>query len=123
MKEKIFTESPYMIPIEDEEIKNFIREIPKSPGVYKFLDKFKNPLYIGKAKSLNKRIASYFRTSSRSEKIDKLFESITPAITNEISEKDDFDFHTSAIIKLLGIKGSLKTAQTLISGEFKKILG
>ena len=55
--------------------------------------------------------------------INKLFESITPEITNEISEKDDFDFHTSSIIKLLGIKGSLKTAQTLISGEFKKILG
>jgi len=53
--------------------------------------------------------------------INKLFESITPEITNEISEKDDFDFHTSSIIKLLGIKGSLKTAQTLISGEFKKI--
>ena len=55
--------------------------------------------------------------------INKLFESITPEITNEISEKDDFDFHTSSIIKLLGIKGSIKTAQTLISGEFKKILG
>ncbi len=55
--------------------------------------------------------------------INKLFESITPEITNEISEKDDFDFHTSSIIKLLGIKGSLKTAQTLISGEFKKLLG
>ena len=55
--------------------------------------------------------------------INKLFESITPEITNEISEKDDFDFHTSSIIKLLGMKGSLKTAQTLISGEFKKILG
>ena len=55
--------------------------------------------------------------------IDKLFESITPEIIKEISEKDDFDFHTSSIIKLLGIKGSLKTAQTLISGEFKKILG
>ena len=55
--------------------------------------------------------------------INKLFESITPEITNEISEKDDFDFHTSSIIKLLGIKGSLKTAHTLISGEFKKILG
>ena len=55
--------------------------------------------------------------------INKLFESITPEITNEISEKDDFDFHTSSIVKLLGIKGSLKTAQTLISGEFKKILG
>ena len=55
--------------------------------------------------------------------IDKLFESITPEITNEISETEDFDFHTSSIIKLLGIKGSLKTAQTLISAEFKKILG
>jgi geranylgeranyl reductase family protein len=55
--------------------------------------------------------------------IDKLFESITPEIIKEISEKDDFDFHTSSIIKLLGIKGSIKTAQTLISGEFKKILG
>ncbi|MSS86112.1 MAG: dehydrogenase [Thaumarchaeota archaeon] len=55
--------------------------------------------------------------------INKLFESITPEMTKEISEKDDFDFHTSSIIKLLGIKGSLKTAQTLISGELKKILG
>ena len=75
MEEKIFTESPYIIPITDEEIKNFIRETPRSPGVYKFLDTFKNPLYIGKAKSLNKRLASYFRSSSRSEKINKLLES------------------------------------------------
>ena len=42
--------------------------------------------------------------------INKLFESITPEITNEISEKEDFDFHTSSIIKLLGIKGSLKNS-------------
>ena len=55
--------------------------------------------------------------------INKLFETITPEIINEISEKDDFDFHTSSIIKLLGIKGSLKTAQTLVSAELKKILG
>jgi digeranylgeranylglycerophospholipid reductase len=54
--------------------------------------------------------------------INKLFESITPEITNEISEKEDFDFHTSSIIKLLGIKGSMKTAQTLIGAELKKIL-
>ena len=54
--------------------------------------------------------------------IDKLFESITPEIVNEISENDNFDFHTSSIIKLLGIKGSMKPAQTLISSEFKKLL-
>lgn len=55
--------------------------------------------------------------------IDKLFESITPEIREEISEKDDFDFHTGSIIKLLGMKGSLKTAQTLIGNEIKKLLG
>jgi len=54
--------------------------------------------------------------------INKLFETITPEITKEISEKDDFDFHTGSIIKLLGVKGSLKTAQTLIGGELKKLL-
>lgn len=54
--------------------------------------------------------------------INKLFESVTPEITKEISEKDDFDFHTGSIVKLLGIKGSIKTAQAIIGGEFKKLL-
>jgi len=54
--------------------------------------------------------------------INKLFETITPEIIKEISEKDDFDFHTGSIIKLLGLKGSIKTAQTLIGGEIKKLL-
>ncbi|PJB96512.1 MAG: dehydrogenase [Nitrosopumilales archaeon CG_4_9_14_0_8_um_filter_34_10] len=54
--------------------------------------------------------------------INKLFESVTPEIIKEISEKDDFDFHTGSIVKLLGIKGSLKTAQVIIGGEFKKLL-
>ena len=54
--------------------------------------------------------------------INKLFESVTPEITKDISEKDDFDFHTGSIIKLLGMKGSIKTAQTLIGSEIKKLL-
>ncbi len=54
--------------------------------------------------------------------INKLFETITPEIIKEISEKDDFDFHTGSIVKLLGLKGSIKTVQTLIGGEIKKLL-
>lgn len=54
--------------------------------------------------------------------INKLFELVTPEIIKEISEKEDFDFHTGSILKLLGIKGSVKTAQTLISSQLKKIL-
>ena len=72
MEEKISTESPYIIPVLDADIRDFVKEIPKSPGVYKFLDKNGYPLYVGKAKLLNKRVASYFRKSSRSKKIDKL---------------------------------------------------
>ena len=55
--------------------------------------------------------------------INKLFEIITPEIIKEISEKDDFDFHTGSIIKLLRLKGSIKTAKTLIGGEIKKLRG
>ncbi|MFB5597710.1 MAG: NAD(P)/FAD-dependent oxidoreductase [Nitrosopumilaceae archaeon] len=54
--------------------------------------------------------------------INKLFDSITPEILAEISEKEDFDFHTSSIIKLLGIKRSLSVAQTIIGSEIKKLL-
>ena len=54
--------------------------------------------------------------------INKIFESIRPEIIEEISEKEDFDFHTSSILKILGIKGSLKTAQILLKGEIKKLL-
>ncbi len=73
MLTKILIESSYPIPSKGH-LKDFIRSIPKTPGVYKFLDESRHPLYIGKAKYLNKRIASYFRASSRSEKINKLFE-------------------------------------------------
>lgn len=55
--------------------------------------------------------------------INKLFELISPETVNEISEKEDFDFHTGSIFKLLGVKGSMKTAQTIISSEIKKLLG
>ena len=72
MEQKISTESPYLIPILEEDIKDFIKEIPKSPGVYKFLDESSYPIYIGKAKHLSNRVASYFRQSSPSEKIKKL---------------------------------------------------
>lgn len=54
--------------------------------------------------------------------INSLFELVTPDITKEISEKDDFDFHTSSIIKLLGLRGSLKTVQAIVGSEIKKLL-
>uniref|UniRef100_A0A7C4YFA5 Excinuclease ABC subunit C n=1 Tax=candidate division WOR-3 bacterium TaxID=2052148 RepID=A0A7C4YFA5_UNCW3 len=40
-----------------------VEKIPHSCGVYLFLDVNKNPLYIGKAKDLNKRIRSHLQNS------------------------------------------------------------
>ncbi|MFZ8921926.1 MAG: NAD(P)/FAD-dependent oxidoreductase [Nitrosopumilaceae archaeon] len=54
--------------------------------------------------------------------INKLFGLVTPEIIKEISEKDDFDFHAGSIVKLLGVKGSVKTAQAIIGSELKKLL-
>jgi digeranylgeranylglycerophospholipid reductase len=54
--------------------------------------------------------------------VNKLFNSITPEIEEEISSKEDFDFHTSSILRLLGMKGSFNTMQALIGGEIKKLV-
>jgi len=42
------------------EIRNIARSLPDNPGVYRFYDKAGNIIYVGKAKSLKKRVASYF---------------------------------------------------------------
>lgn len=54
--------------------------------------------------------------------IDKIFSTITPEMISDISNNDDFDFHTTAIVKMLGLKGSLKIAQTIFGGEIRKLL-
>ena len=41
-----------------------IKEIPTSPGIYIFKDEYEEPLYVGKAKNLRKRVPSYFRDKS-----------------------------------------------------------
>lgn len=39
------------------------QEIPNEPGVYVFRDRFSQVIYVGKAKSLRRRLASYFQPS------------------------------------------------------------
>jgi len=54
--------------------------------------------------------------------IDMIFDRITPEIVSDISTKEDFDFHATSIIKLLGVRTSLSTAQNIMSAEIKRLL-
>ena len=54
--------------------------------------------------------------------IDMIFDTITPDVISEISNKDDFDFHATSIVKLLGMRKSLGIAQNVMSMEIKRLL-
>ena len=53
--------------------------------------------------------------------IDKLFESVTPEILEEISKEGTFDFHAVSLAKLLGIKGSIKALQAILGSELRRL--
>ena len=67
-------------------------------------------------------IARKFLERLDNNTINKMLESVTPSIIKEISENENFDFHSGSIVKLLGLRGSVKTAQTLVKGEIRKML-
>ena len=39
-----------------------VEQLPRSPGVYIFLDEGQKPVYVGKATDLRSRVRSYFGT-------------------------------------------------------------
>lgn len=60
----------------DKKLSKIIIKAPQKPGVYKFLDEDKNIIYVGKAKSIRKRLQSYIRPSAKNGvKTEKMLES------------------------------------------------
>ncbi len=53
-------------------IQAYLKTLPDAPGVYRMLDARGDVLYVGKAKSLKKRVASYAKTGGHSERISRM---------------------------------------------------
>ena len=59
-------------------LREFARDLPDSPGIYKFLNADRKLIYVGKAKSLKKRVSSYFnKDSGHNQKTRKLISEIS----------------------------------------------
>ena len=52
-------------------------EVPKSPGVYKFINFKKQIIYVGKSKDLSKRVRSYFTKKIQNKKILNMIREVT----------------------------------------------
>lgn len=67
-------------------LKEAIRRLPNKPGVYVMHNEFKQPLYVGKAKNLKKRVASYFQAS-------KKLQIAQPKIKSMVQQIVSFEYH------------------------------
>ena len=57
-------------------IKEKLRLLPDNPGVYIMLDKYKNVIYVGKARVLKNRVRQYFHSSPKPDKVMRMVENI-----------------------------------------------
>jgi excinuclease ABC subunit C len=69
--------APAAIQAGAEVIKRFWKTLPNSPGIYRMLDKAGEVLYVGKAKKLKARVASYARGQGHSNRIARMIAETT----------------------------------------------
>jgi excinuclease ABC subunit C len=63
-------------------LKEKVRKLPLTPGVYLMKDRFGNVIYVGKAKSLKKRVSTYFQASRRDQVSQPKVRSMLPLIAD-----------------------------------------
>jgi excinuclease ABC subunit C len=81
------------------EFQQIAHTIPLNPGIYKYFDKNKDLLYVGKAKSLRKRVSSYFSKTFTSYKTHELVKHIHHIEFTIVDSEQDALFLENSLIK------------------------
>lgn len=82
-----------------EQFQQIASTIPLAPGVYKYFDAGDTLLYVGKAKSLRKRISSYFSKTFTSYKTHELVQRIARIEFTIVDSEQDAFLLENALIK------------------------
>ncbi|MFN5135881.1 MAG: excinuclease ABC subunit UvrC [Chitinophagaceae bacterium] len=82
-----------------QEFQQIAKSIPMQPGIYKYYDADKKLLYVGKAKSLRKRVSSYFNKTVSSYKTAELVRRIDFIDYTIVTSEQDALFLENSLIK------------------------
>lgn len=84
------------------DLKEQVAQLPLSPGVYQFVDKTGTIIYVGKAKSLRKRVSSYFmQNKEHSPKVRVLVRQIAGIRHIVVNSETDALLLENSLIKTL----------------------
>ena len=87
---------------ENNSLREQVALLPLSPGVYQFLDRSGTIIYVGKAKSLRKRVASYFvQSKEHSPKVRVLVKQIAAIRHIVVGSETDALLLENSLIKTL----------------------
>ena len=85
-----------------EHIREQVAALPHSPGVYQFVDANNIIIYVGKAKSLKKRVSSYFvESKDHSAKVQVLVRQVVDIRHIVVDSEQDALLLENSLIKKL----------------------